>query len=142
MKHTDYGDTHLRWPAWLAVIALVGGCSVTGTWKRVTTDPPNAPFPVDDLLLDSDGNYTARWEYQGRSCGSYGTYEFRGGELIVTQTGAMPRTYGARVRFDGKLELTYTVNEDSIKAVLERQILPKEEPAAQERQPEAPPDRN
>jgi len=140
MNHTECGDTRVRWPAWLAVISLVGGCSVTGTWKRVTTDPPNAPFPVDDLLLDAEGNYSAQWEHEGSKRASYGTYEFRGGELIIAQAGSMPRAYGARVRLDGKLELTYTVYGDSIKAVLERQQPPKEQPAEQEGQAEAKPE--
>lgn len=142
MKHTDYRDTRMRWLPLMAMISLVGGCSVTGTWKRVTTDPPNALFPVDDLLLDRDGNYNARWEHEGRKYGSYGTYEFRGGELIVAQAGSMPRAYGARIRLDGKLELTVSVNGDSVRAVLERQQPPKEEPAGQGGQSETPPDRN
>ncbi len=143
MKHTDDRDSRVRWLVLVLMILPVGGCGVTGTWKRVTTDPPNAPFPVDDLRLDRDGNYSARWKYKGRVLASHGTYEYRGGELIVSQSGSMPRSYGARLRFDGKLELTYAASGDSIKAVLERQLLsiPKEEPAAQEEQGKPSPDR-
>ena len=144
MKNTNDGDSRVRWLLLVLMILLVGGCGVTGTWKRVTTDPPNAPFPVDDLRLDRNGDYSARWKYKGRVLTSHGTYEYRRGELIVAQSGSMPRTYGASLRFDGKLELTYTASGDSIKAVLERQLLPipKQEPAAQEEPVEIPPDGN
>lgn len=142
MRQTEYGVTPMRWQACLTMLALVGGCSVTGTWKRVTTDPPDAPFPVEDLLLDADGAYSAQWEYEGRKCRSQGTYEFRGGELIIAQNGSMPRAYGARVRLDGKLELTLAVNGDSVKAVLERQRPQKRQSAEQKEQLEATPGGN
>jgi len=116
---------------WALLVVLIGGCSVSGTWKRVATDPPNAPFPVDDLFLGDDGSYQARWKHDGRQYGNHGTYEYAGGELAVAQYGMSPQKYGARLRLDGKLELTLTVNEHTIKAVMERQQPPKPEDEGQ-----------
>lgn len=116
---------------WLLPVALFGGCTVTGTWERVSTEPPNVPFPVDELTLSADRTYTARWEHDGREYYSSGTYEHRHGKLRIAESGRMPREYGARIRFDGRLELSMPVNKDAVKAVLRRKLLPIRQPAAE-----------
>lgn len=112
----------------LAVAAIPGlatGCSISGEWKRIATDPPQAMFPVDRLTLDNDHRYTSRWEQKGRKLASTGTYQYQRGKLSVAEYGRAPRDYGAHVRLDGKLELTYTVNGETITALLERNTKPK-----------------
>ncbi len=115
-----------------AISFTATGCSISGQWKRIATDPPQALFPVDHLTLDEDHQYTSRWERKGRKLASTGTYQYRGGKLSVAEYGRAPRDYGAHVRLDGKLELTYTINGQTITAILERypeaMHVPKTEP--------------
>ncbi len=101
-------------------VSVATGCSVSGSWKRVATDPPQAMFPLESLDLDDNHNYTARWKHKGRKFGSTGTYQYRHGTLSIAESGRAARDYDARLRLDGKLELTYTINGNTITALLER----------------------
>ena len=96
------------------------GCSVTGSWKRVSVDPPGVPFPIDTLTFDANKNYTASWSEKGSPRTSSGIFTWNGSTLKIQQFGKQPRTYRARRRFDGKLELTYEIGNSKATAILER----------------------
>ena len=85
----------------------VGGCGITGSWKRIAVDPPGAPFPVDRVTFDRQHNYTATWSHGGQTRTSTGEYRFSWNILEIMETGRQPRTYRAYRRLDGKLLLTY-----------------------------------
>ena len=117
----------------LAGVVFAGtACHLQGKWKRVETDPPQALFPVDTLNLGHDQQYTALWEHQGRKHGSTGTYQYKRGTLSVAESGREPRDYGARLRWDGMLELTYSINGKDVTAILQRS------PELEEKQPKDP----
>jgi len=121
----------------VVVTASAGGCNVRGNWKRVATDPPQAMFPLDRLALGDDHHYTAEWKHKGRKLGSTGTYRYRGGTLSIAESGRVPRDYNARVRLDGRLELTYTINGNHVTAILERD--PRRDPKPPTTSPPRPP---
>ena len=66
----------------VCAVAL-SGCSLTGSWKTVSVDPPGAPFPVTTLTFDRDGTYSTSWTQGGRSTGSAGRYEWNGREYTT-----------------------------------------------------------
>lgn len=104
--------------------AIIGptGCatSVSGSWKRISTSPPNAAFPVDQVTFDEQDRYTATGTYDGQKRTSTGRYEYGGSQLKVLNANAEPRVYTARRLSDGKLELTYEEHGQKVTAVLER----------------------
>ena len=96
----------------------VAGCSITGSWKRIATDPPGAPFPADHVTFGGNRNYTATWSHEGRTCISTGRYRWNGAVLDIVQAGSSPRSHRARRRLDGKLELTYKEGDVKVTAIL------------------------
>jgi len=108
-----------RIAGWI-IVGLSTGCSVRGTWERIRTDPPNVAFPVDELVLNEDRTYSARWKSRGSERTSRGTYRHTFGKLMITQQGRKPRTYDVRRRLDGTLELRYTVGDRTATAILQR----------------------
>ncbi len=88
-------------------VAACSACSITGSWKRVATDPPGAPFPVDFVAFDKDNRYTATWRRDNETRTSTGRYDWNGSRLEIIHPHAEPRTYKGRLRLDGQLVLTY-----------------------------------
>jgi hypothetical protein len=37
-------------------VTMNTGCSVTGSWERVSVDPPGVPFPLDAVTFDANKN--------------------------------------------------------------------------------------
>lgn len=106
-------------PLFLAAMGTTG-CQVSGTWTVAEVDPPGAGFPLQQLVLDPNRNYSALWTEDGEKKGSYGQYRWNGYQLKVAQAGRDPRTYGARLGLDGKLRMTYREDDQSVTALLTR----------------------
>jgi len=106
----------------VAVAAAAGaaGCSIAGSWRTVTIDPPGVPFPLEQVTFDREQNYTASWTENEQPRTSTGQYSWNGFSLKVMQEGSLPRKYAARRRLDGRLMLTYAEGEGRVKATLER----------------------
>lgn len=104
----------------VAAVAGAAGCSIAGSWRTVTIDPPGVPFPLQHVAFDREHNYMASWTESGRSRTSTGRYNWNGFTLRVWQEGNLPRKYGARRRLDGRLVLTYAEGEGKVNAILER----------------------
>ena len=107
----------------LSIIGWVGvdaGCSLAGSWRIVSVDPPGMPFPVDTVTFDRNQNYTATRRHEGKTHTSTGQFHWDGFTLDVMQPGTVPRTYGARLRLDGNLVLTNRQGETKAVAILTR----------------------
>lgn len=102
------------------LLAAAGCATVTGSWERTATEPPNAPFPVDRVAFDDRNRYTATWTHEGLKRTSTGRYELSGSQLKVLNPNAEPRVYKVRRLSGGRLELTYEENGRKVTAVLER----------------------
>lgn len=112
-----------RWRRSLACLVCLFGltdCTIAGSWKTVSVDPPGASVPVDSITFDKSHNYTASWQQAGKSRTTLGEYRWNGFRLNVVRPGNQPETYGARIGLDGKLTLTYGTGASKIKTVLER----------------------
>ena len=96
------------------------GCSIAGSWERVSVDPPGAPFPVDHVTFDRASNYTSTWTQDGEPRTNTGAYRWNGRQLKVASPGHEPRIYRGRLRLDGRLVLTYEEGGAKVQAVLER----------------------
>jgi len=47
---------------WIVIlIPVVGGCSLTGSWKPISIDPPDANFTIEYITFDKNHQYTATW---------------------------------------------------------------------------------
>ncbi|RME41616.1 MAG: hypothetical protein D6788_00835 [Planctomycetota bacterium] len=104
---------------------LATGCSVTGSWKRVSVSPPGAPFPLEYVTFGKDRRYTATWKENGREHTSTGVYKANLLTLDVAEDGYQPRRYRLKRRWDGKLLLIYDADGHSVTATLERAPPPK-----------------
>ncbi len=124
-------------PMFLAAMGTVG-CQVSGTWTMDAVDPPGAGFPLQQLVLDPNQNYSALWTEDGKQKGSSGQYRWNGYQLKVAQAGRDPRTYGARLGLDGKLRMTYRENDQSVMAILIRRPAPVPQADAPSSAPGAP----
>jgi len=89
------------------LIVALCGCSITGSWRMVSTDPPEVPFPVEVLTFDPDNNYTATGPKGATPRTTTGQYQLRGSKLEILEAGKMPRVYRARRTGDNTLFLTY-----------------------------------
>ncbi len=94
-------------PTTIACALATAGCSIAGSWRTVSTEPPGVTFPINTLTLDGDGNYTATWIVKDETRTDTGFYRWDGFTLDVEQAGSMPRSYGARLRLNGNLLLTH-----------------------------------
>ena len=101
-------------------LALMSGCSIAGTWRTVSVDPPGASFPVDTITFDQNHNYTATWAQAGKSRTTLGQYRWNGSRLEVVRPGNQAQTYKASVGLDGRLTMTYGTGDSKIEAKLER----------------------
>ena len=109
--------------AWIVAGAFgfaIGGCSVAGSWKTDTIEPPGVPFPVEMLTLSPDSQYTASWQENGRRRTSTGQYRWTGSELEIIEGGRTARTYQGKLRLDGRLVLTYGEGNAKVVAILEK----------------------
>ncbi|MCH7923942.1 MAG: hypothetical protein IIC51_00265 [Planctomycetes bacterium] len=104
----------------VACFLVATGCSITGSWRRIATDPPNMPFPVDLVAFDQHDRYTATWMDQDQTRTSTGRYDWNGSRLIIQRPNAEPRIYQGRLRLDGTLVLTYQVGGDKVSAILKK----------------------
>lgn len=86
----------------------------------MSLDPPGAPFPLNSITLDRDHKYTASWMLEGRRQTTTGRYKWNGSTLEVASPGSLPRKYGARLRLDGKLVMTYVHGDARLTAILQR----------------------
>ncbi len=102
------------------LIVALCGCSITGSWRIVSTDPPDAPFPVEVLTFDPDNNYTATGPEGARPRTSTGQYQLKGSKLEILEGGRMPRVYRARRKGDTTLVLTYEEQGDRVTATFVR----------------------
>ena len=100
-----------------AVLVIVTGCSLTGTWKTINIIPPDARFPMNRISFDNDSRFTATAEYEGQTRTSTGTYEWNGRKLVVFPDGGDERTYPGRRRWGRKLALIHNRNGERITAI-------------------------
>ena len=106
----------------VACFLAATGCSITGSWRRIATDPPGTPFPVDHVAFDQHERYTATWLDQDQTRTSTGRYDWNGSRLIIRRPNAEPRIYQGRLRFDGTLVLTYQEGGDTVSAILRKTV--------------------
>lgn len=102
----------------LATLTVTGCNSITGSWKKVSTQPRGAPFPIDKIIFDPQQNYTSTWTYEGQTHTDTGQYRYSGNTLKVMQSFNQPRTYKAKLKMDGSLVLTYQVGDTKVSATL------------------------
>lgn len=119
---TAGGPRTSRRPAWAAATAAcllqALGCSIAGSWRTVAVDPPGALFPVEVVRFDGANTYTSTGVYGGEKRTTTGRYEFNGFKLDITEGDRLPRSYGARLRLDGKLVLTLREGDAKMTATL------------------------
>lgn len=102
----------------LATLAMTGCSNITGTWNKVSTYPPGAPFPIDKIIFDPQQNYTSTWTYGGDTHTSTGRYKYSGNTLKVQQGNSVPRAYKAKLNLDGSLTLTFEEGDVKVSATL------------------------
>ena len=120
--------------------AACAACSVEGRWVRVESGAKAVPLPIDSLTLGPSQRYSAVWSEDGEQRGSVGTYRWTGTTLKFTQQGGGTHDYGARLRLDGKLELSLSAGKHTARAVMQRErALPQPpQPAPAPAEPPAP----
>ena len=111
------------------------GCTIAGSWRTVAVDPPGALFPVEVVSFDGANAYTSIGLFGGKrrtTTGRYGStrrtgsppsgstfsVSVNGFKLDITEGDRMPRSYGARLRLDGKLVLTLREGDAKMTATL------------------------
>ena len=105
----------------ILLLAATGCSSITGSWKKVSTHPKGAPFPVDAIIFNQQQQYTSTWTYDGETHTSTGQYRYSGNTLKVQQGNNVPRSYKAKLKMDGSLVLTYKVGDTTVSATLIKQ---------------------
>lgn len=105
----------------LVLIATTSCSNITGTWKKVSTHPQGAPFPIDQIIFDPQQNYTSTWTYKADTHTSTGQYRYSGNTLEVQQGNNVPRAYKAKLKLDGSLVLTYEIGDTKVSATLIRE---------------------
>ncbi len=116
------GQRTWRRPATAAVVAAcllpALGCSIAGSWRTIAVDPPGALFPVETVRFDGANTYTSTGLFHGEKRTTSGRYHFNGFKLDITEGDRLPRSYGVRLRLDGKLVLTLREGDAKITATL------------------------
>lgn len=109
-----------------AALALWSGCSLAGTWKTVEVEPDTgAEIPFSMITFDeSNMLYSAAETRDGRTVTSTGAYRWSGQTLTLTPEGTPPRKYKGFLWWGKTLKLTCRVDDQEIKATLEKQPLP------------------
>ena len=108
------------------IVALVGGCDITGTWKTVKIEPPDAPeqAPFQMVTFAQDGQYSATHQYGNEVRTSTGTYTWSLGKLTIAPHDGDPREYAGRYNgLTKQLTLSHKVDEQTVRAILEKQEL-------------------
>ncbi len=100
----------IRLLAVLAVAGMISGCSLTGTWNTVKTDPPelmeHAPFKM--VTFNDQGEYSSTMERNGEMSTSTGAFTWNGFKLAITPTGGEMREYDGQMNvFTGQLILKH-----------------------------------
>lgn len=114
---------YLRIVALLAVVALVGGCSIAGTWETMKTEPTGMGHesPFDRVTFNDDGGYSATGTHGGEIVTNTGTYEWNGMKLVVNSSDGEERVYpGHYDAFKGQLVLHHGEGEEKVTAWMER----------------------
>ena len=96
----------------------MAGCSIAGSWRVVSTNPPGAPFPAQVVTFDRNNSYTATGPEEDGGVTSTGQYRFNWFNLDILEPGNMPRTYRARRQLNGALVLTYEQRGAKVSATL------------------------
>ncbi|HUU85557.1 MAG TPA: hypothetical protein VM243_18815 [Phycisphaerae bacterium] len=110
-------------------VVFVGGCSITGTWKTVKIEPPDAleHTPFQMVTFAGDGQYSATHQHGSEVRTTTGTYSWTGTRLTLTPAEGEPRVYpGSYNGFSRQLVLSHQVEDQRITARLEKvEDLPK-----------------
>jgi len=112
-----------------STLALFGtlsasGCSIAGSWQTVSVEPKGFPFPLEAITLNSDNQYTATWQNDGRRRTTTGQYRWNGRSLELARNGFSPRKYRTTRRWDGKLVMHFKQNDATMTAILEKKPAP------------------
>ncbi len=113
----------------LFVAWLIGGCSITGTWKTVKVEPDDAVgrVPFQMVTFAEDGQYSATHQYGNEVRTSTGTYTWAWGKLTIKPHDQEARQYpGSYNAVTKQLVLSHQVEGQKVKATLEKhEDLPK-----------------
>ena len=107
----------------LTVVALIGGCSIAGTWKSVRAEPAEAmgKTPFQMVTFNDAGEYSATRQHGSQVMTITGTYTWDGFKLTVMPTDGAKRVYpGCLDVFTGQLVLTHKHEDQKTKAWLEK----------------------
>lgn len=106
-----------------AILFLVVGCNMTGSWRTVSVDPPDAEFPISRLTLNADQRFTATGPIQGETRTRFGTYRVGFASLQLETADGARETYGVSGRAGGTYELKWreSLGERPVTAVIARE---------------------
>ncbi len=109
--------------ALLSTPVLLVGCSITGTWRTVSTEPADATgAPFQMVTFADDGQYSATHQYGQETKTSTGKYQWDGRKLTISTGQDGERVYvGRQDVFTGKLILSHESEGQKITATLEKQ---------------------
>jgi len=115
----------------VAVLALAsGGCSVTGTWRVQSVDPPSAraEFPLHHVTFGDEGTYSDRPQPGEEGEPNVGQYSWNPAFLTLhlTPRGSTTQFYRGYIRMDRKLVVTRMDKGPKLRAVLVRESAPAE----------------
>ncbi len=88
----------------LFCFCLVGGCAtLSGTWRAVDTDPPDAAGVLETITFDGP-RYTATADEGGKRRTTTGDFHWSGSKLTLRTAGGTARVFMGR-RSEGRLTL-------------------------------------
>ncbi|MBN1511388.1 MAG: hypothetical protein JXB13_05190 [Phycisphaerae bacterium] len=122
-----------RGSAIAAVLALAnGGCSITGTWRVQSVDPPSTreEFPLHHVTFEDEGTYFDEPLPGEEGEPNVGQYSWNPAfyTLHLTPKGSTTQFYRGYIRMDRKLVVTRTGKGPKHRAILVRETA-KVEPA-------------
>jgi hypothetical protein len=99
------------------------GCSVAGSWRTVSVEPPEAEFPIERLSLDKQSNFTATGPIHHATRTRVGPYRLAWRTLTLMPADGPAEEYQCGLRLDGRLSLTVRAARasDAVSAVMERE---------------------
>ena len=111
--------------AGLAAVVCAGflaGCSIEGTWKTVSIEPPQyaEKFTLATVTFD-EGMYTGTVKCQGQEITSTGEYIWNGTSLKIIPTDGDPREYQGCLWWGKKLELNCDYKGEKLTGVMQKQ---------------------
>ncbi|MFQ5415297.1 MAG: lipocalin family protein [Phycisphaerae bacterium] len=108
------------WPV-VGLVAVTGCSRLVGTWDAVAWTPDDTTAcPIVHVTFGDDDRFTATTSADARPHTSTGRYTWNGRKLVVSPDGGETRTYTARLRLDGKLELSHAQDGRIATALLEK----------------------